>query len=143
MNSEIATHINGKPIYRRSVGILPANKALVNRAKALRRAGVLSEVLFWLQVRNNTFWSIDFDRQRVIGSFIVDFYVKSLGLVVEIDGSSHEDKGESDRERQNFFEDLGLKVYRITDSRVKHNLYTVMAELEEYVIAEFGNLPTK
>ena len=52
MNCEIVTHINDKPIYRRTVGILPANKALVSRAKALRKAGVLSEVLFWQQVRN-------------------------------------------------------------------------------------------
>ena len=143
MNSKILTYINHTPIYRRTVGILPANKALVSRSKALRKAGVLSEVLFWKQVRNNTFWSIDFDRQRVIGSFIVDFYVKSLGLVLEIDGSSHDGKEEYDRERQNFFEDLGLKTYRITDSRVKHNLYTVMTELEQYISAEFGNNPAK
>lgn len=63
MNNEIITHIKGIPIYRQSVGILPANKNLANRARALRKAGVLSEVLFWLQVRNKTFWSIDFDRQ--------------------------------------------------------------------------------
>ena len=131
MNCEIVTHINDKPIYRRTVGILPANKALVSRAKALRKAGVLSEVLFWQQVRNNTFWSIDFDRQRGIGSFIVDFYVKSLGLIIEIDGSSHDGKEEYDGERQKFFEDLGLKVYRVTVSGVKHDLYTIMTELEE------------
>ena len=143
MNYEIVTHINNIPIYRRTVGILPANKAFASRAKALRKAGVLSEVLFWLQVRNNAFWSIDFDRQRVIENFIVDFYVKSLGLVIEIDGSSHDDKEEYDEERQRFLEDLNLKVYRITDSRVKHNLYTIMTELEDYIIAEFGNLAVK
>ena len=143
MNCEIVTYINDKPIYRRSVGILPANKALVNRARALRKAGVLSEVLFWLQVRNNTFWSIDFDRQRVIGNFIVDFYVKSIGLVIEIDGSSHDGKEEFDEDREAFLKDLGLKVYRISDSRVKHNLFTVMAELEHYIIVEFGNITTK
>ncbi len=109
----------------------------------LRKAEILSEILFWKQVRNNTFWSLDFDRQRVIGSFIVDFYVKTLGLVIEIDGSSHDDKQEYDALRQSYFEDLGLKVYRITDSRVKHNLHTIMTELEEYIIAEFGNIPNQ
>ena len=143
MNNEIITHIKGIPIYRQSVGILPANKNLANRARALRKAGVLSEVLFWLQVRNKTFWSIDFDRQRVIGSFIVDFYVKSLGLVIEIDGSSHDGKEEFDEDRETFLKDLGLKVYRIPDSRVKHNLFTVMAELEEYIVSEFGNFSVK
>ena len=113
------------------------------KAKALRKAGVLSEVLFWLQVRNNTFWSIDFDRQRVIGSFIVDFYVKSLGLVIEIDGSSHDGKEEYDTARESFLRNLGLKVYRISNSRIKHNLFTVMQELEEYIALKFGKPSVK
>ena len=125
------------------MGVLPVNKVVSIKAKAFRKAGVLSEVLFWLQVHNNTFWSIDFDRQRVIGSFIVDFYVKSLGLVIEIDGSSHDGKEEYDENRESFLADLGLKVYRISDSRIKHNLFTVMQELEQYIIAEFGELSVK
>lgn len=46
------------------------------------------------------FWKIDFDRQRIIGNYIVDFYVKTLGLVIEIDGSSHENKEEYDQKRE-------------------------------------------
>jgi very-short-patch-repair endonuclease len=140
MKPEIVTYIHEKPIYRRSVGILPRNKALSGRAKALRKAGVLSEVIFWRQVRNNTFWSVDFDRQRIIGSFIVDFYVKSLGLIIEIDGSSHDGKQEYDTMREVFLTNLGLHVYRISDFRVKHDLDNVMKELEHYIIQEFGQL---
>lgn len=138
MKPEIVTYIHEKPIYRRSIGLLPYNKALSDRARALRKAGVLSEVVFWRQVRNSTFWSLDFDRQRIIGSFIVDFYVKSLGLIIEIDGSSHNDKEEYDTMREASFVDLGLKVYRISDFRVKHDLDNVMKELENYIIKKFG-----
>lgn len=138
MKPEIVTYIHEKPIYRRSIELLPYNKALSSRAKALRKVGVLSEVIFWRQVRNNTFWSIDFDRQRIIGSFIVDFYVKSLGLIIEIDGSSHNGKEEYDNMREAFLNDLGLHVYRISDFRVKHDLDNVMKELENYIIQEFG-----
>ncbi|MBD0725683.1 DNA methylase [Flavobacterium sp. L1I52] len=138
MKPEIVTYIHDKPIYRRSIELLPYNKALSGRAKALRKAGVLSEVVFWRQVRNNTFWTIDFDRQRIIGSFIVDFYVKSLGLIIEIDGSSHDDKQEYDDKREEFLTNLGLYVYRISDFRVKHDLDNVMKELENYIIQEFG-----
>ncbi len=63
--------------------------------------------------------------------------------MIEIDGCSHDGKEDYDGNRQIFLESLGLKVHRITDSRVKHNLYTVMAELEEYIISEFGYLPIK
>lgn len=138
MKPEILTYIHEKPIYRRSIGLLPYNKALSGRAKALRKVGVLSEVVFWRQVRNNAFWSVDFDRQRIIGSFIVDFYVKSLGLIIEIDGSSHDDKQEYDTMREEFLNNLGLHVYRISDFRVKHDLDNVMKELENYIIQEFG-----
>ncbi len=32
----------------------------------------------------------DFDRQRPIDNYIVDFYCKDLQLAIEIDGNSHE-----------------------------------------------------
>ena len=138
MKQEILTYINHHSIFRRQVPILPTNQALRNRSRALRKAGVLSEVIFWKQVRAGTFWNIDFDRQRIIGSFIVDFYGKSLGLIIEIDGSSHNGKEEYDAMREQFLIDLGLDVYRISDFRVKHDLTNVMSELENYIIENYG-----
>jgi len=138
MSSEILTIINSKPIYKRNIPILPRNKDLLMRARALRKAGVLSEVIFWRQVRNDTFWKIDFDRQCVIGNFIVDFYVKTLGLIIEIDGSSHDNKEEYDAKREAFLLSFGLKVYRISDFRVKQDLDNVIKELENYIVTEFG-----
>ena len=84
MQEEILTIIHDIPIKRNFVLNLPYNASLKSRAKALRKAGNFSEVVFWKEVRNKSFWNIDFDRQRIIGSFIVDFYVKSLGLIIEI-----------------------------------------------------------
>jgi very-short-patch-repair endonuclease len=52
-----------------------------NRSRSLRKGYVLSEVIFWKQVRNKEFHQIDFDRQKIIGNYIVDFYIKSLGVV--------------------------------------------------------------
>ena len=138
-NREIAAFINGTPIYRNFIDNLPYNINLRSRARALRKAGVLSEVIFWLQVHKGIFWKIDFDRQRIIGNYIVDFYVKTLGLVIEIDGSSHENKEEYDKKREEYLLSLGLKVYRISDLRVKHDLTNVMNELEEYIVLEFGS----
>jgi very-short-patch-repair endonuclease len=84
------------------------------------------------------FWKIDFDRQKIIGDYIVDFYVKTLGLVIEIDGSSHDNKEEYDQKREDYLISLGLKVYKISDLRVKHDLSNVMTELEKYITEEFG-----
>jgi very-short-patch-repair endonuclease len=138
-NREITAYVNGKPIYRNFIENLPYNINLKSRARALRKAGVLSEVIFWLQVHKGIFWKIDFDRQRIIGNYIVDFYVKTLGLVIEIDGSSHNSKEEYDKKTEEYLLSLGLKVYRISDSRIKHDLTNVMNELEEYIVLEFGS----
>jgi len=136
--NEIQTHIHGVPIRRNFVENLPYNPQLKKLLPGKRKAGILSEVLFWKQVRARTFYNIDFDRQRIIGNYIVDFYVKTLGLIIEIDGSSHDEKGIYDGIRQTYLESLGLKVFRISDFDVKHNLTVVMKELENYIIENYG-----
>ena len=135
---EIIAYINGLPVYRNFIENLPYNIKLKSRARALRKAGVLSEVIFWLQVHKEIFWKIDFDRQRIIGNYKVDFYVKTLGLVIEIDGSSHNSKEAYDKKREDYLVSLGLEVYKISDLRVKHDLNNVMLELENYIIEKFG-----
>ena len=138
MEKKLLTHIDGVEIFRRKIELLPKNKELLARSRSLRKGYVLSEVIFWKQVRNKEFHQIDFDRQRIIGNYIVDFHIKSLGVVIEIDGSSHDDKEEEDEKRQNFLESLDLKVYRISDFRIKHDLANVMKELEDYIIEYFS-----
>ena len=134
----VLTHINNQPIYRNFIENLPYNPKLRLLVKDKRKAGILSEVLFWQQVHKRKFYCIDFDRQRIIGNYIVDFYVKTLGLVVEIDGSSHDHKQEYDAKRQAFLENLGLNVYRIPDSDIKKNLGVVMSELEGFIVKTYG-----
>ena len=116
---------------------LPYNPALKERAKALGKAGNFAGVVFWKQVRNWEFWQLDFDRQRVIGNYIVDFYAKSLGLVIEIDGESHNEKEEYDAKRDEFMISIGIRIFRISKLRVLHDLDNVMVELEDYIIQEY------
>lgn len=136
--AEILTTIHDIAIRANYVSNLPYNPMLKQLARDKRKAGILSEVLFWMQVRNNTFHQIDFDRQRVIGNFIVDFYVKALGLVIEIDGSSHDGNQEHDDARQSFLEDYGLKVFRCRDFDVLNHVEHVMIALEDFIINNFG-----
>ncbi len=46
--------------------ILPYNPKLKDRAKELRKAGVLSEVLLWQELKARKFLDLDFDRQKII-----------------------------------------------------------------------------
>jgi len=138
VNNEITTTINNTPILRNFVENLPYNPLLKKLAKEKRKAGILSEVIFWQQVHKGVFYKIDFDRQRIIGNYIVDFYEKTLGLVIEIDGASHNEKQEYDAQRQAYLEKLGLKVYRIGDLDIKKNLQYAMFALETYIVHELG-----
>ncbi len=141
-NKTILTYINNVPIVRNFVENLPYNPSLKQLAKDKRKAGIYSEVLFWQQVHKGTFYKIDFDRQRIIGNYIVDFYVKTLGLIIEIDGSSHDHKAAYDAERQAYLESFGLKMYRISDWDIKRHAVTVMMGLEDYIVKEFGEKRT-
>jgi len=111
---------------------LPYNPKLKERARELRKAGNLSEVLFWNQVKNKQFKGFDFDRQKIIGNYIVDFYCSNCNVVIEIDGSSHDDKQEYDTARDLYLESLGLKVIHISVADVMNNLNAVMSMLIDH-----------
>jgi very-short-patch-repair endonuclease len=111
---------------------LPYNPALKERAKALRRAGNLAEVLLWNQLKRKQFGGLDFDRQKIIGNYIVDFYCAEKSVVIEVDGSSHDDKAEYDAQRNAFLMGLDLMVIHLRDGDVKGNLSGVMDFLRSH-----------
>jgi threonyl-tRNA synthetase len=108
---------------------LPYNPKLKERAAELRKAGNLSEVLFWDQVKNSKLLDLDFERQKIVGNYIVDFYCPELGLVIEIDGESHDFKGKYDVEREKYLIDLGLKVVHFADIDIKKAMDQVLESL--------------
>ena len=97
----------------------------------------MAEIAFWLQVHRKMFHGLDFDRQKVIGNYIVDFYVKKLGLVVEIDGGSHNEKMDYDTQRDNYLENLGLKVFRTTDYDVLQHVNLVLEDLRDFIVEHY------
>jgi len=111
---------------------LPFNPNLRGRAKELRKAGNLSEVLLWKQFHKRKFKGYDFDRQKIIGNYIVDFYCLDCGVIIEVDGSSHDGKEEYDNEREWYFTKLGLTVIRIQASDVLNRLDEVMQMLNNH-----------
>ena len=110
---------------------LPYNPKLKERARELRRAGNLSEVLLWNQLKKGQLNGFDFDRQKIIGNYIVDFYCAQMQWVIEVDGSSHDDKAEYDAQRDAFLESLGLLVIHVLDMDVKTNLAGVVHMLQD------------
>ncbi len=111
---------------------LPFNPALKGRAKALRKAGVLHEALLWLELKNKKLNGLDFDRQKIIGNYIVDFYCAEKSAVIEVDGSSHDSKQDEDSLRDEFLNSLGLSVIRILARDVLENLQGVVGFLKDH-----------
>jgi very-short-patch-repair endonuclease len=111
---------------------LPFNPALRDKAKALRKAGLLHETLLWLELKNKKLSGLDFDRQKIIGNHIVDFYCAEKAVVIEVDGSSHDGKQLEDAHRDEYLHSLGLTVIRLLAKDVLQNLAGVVVFLQNH-----------
>ena len=103
----------------------PYNKQLKNLARANRHAGNLPEALLWYELKQKKL-GVSFTRQTPIGNYIADFYCREKDLVIEIDGSSHDNKYEYDTERDEYMKKIGITVLRISDKDVKHDISNVL-----------------
>ena len=112
---------------------LPVNKSLRLRARELRKNSTLSEVLLWNVLKQKRANGLDFDRQKVIGNYIVDFYCAKLKLVIEVDGDSHNDKYAYDANRDKYLRSLGLTVLHIEDLDVKFRIDSVIYSIETMI----------
>jgi very-short-patch-repair endonuclease len=119
-----------------SKNFLPYNPKLKENSKALRKGGILSEVILWKELRADQFNGYSFYRQKPILNYIVDFYCKELNLVIEIDGFSHESDEAIQyyKERDRQMAVLGLRVLRVSDSEVKKNLQSVLSRIGDFTL---------
>ena len=74
---------------------------------------------------------VNVNRQRKIKEYIVDFYVSSARLVIEIDGSQHfePDAKEKDAKRDSDLHAMGIKVLRYTNLDVNKNFDSVCMDI--------------
>lgn len=77
----------------------------------------------------------DFDRQKPIDQFIVDFYCKSLALAIEIDGAAHDSEAarEYDQARQARLEGFGIKFLRFREEAVRQNPHVVCLTIAQWI----------
>ena len=121
------------------------NKNLREYARELRTETVSkAEKKLWKQLLSRKQTGIRFLRQRPILYFIVDFFAPELGLIIEIDGNSHFNKGDYDKRRQDKLEALGYTFIRFSEGDVIHNYdeihtqiyHVIHCLLEEKTIAK-------
>ena len=94
------------------------NKKLIPNAKTLRKNMTKEERHLWYDFLKEL--PVMVHRQKVIGPYIVDFYIASIKMVIELDGSQHYEKDGllADYERDAYLNSRGITVQRYANSDV-------------------------
>lgn len=101
--------------------------------KQLRKNPVEAEAILWSRLKNKQQNSIRFRRQASIGRYVVDFYSPRAKLVIELDGSTHDDNEARtyDHIREQFLKSLGLRILRFKNEEVRSNLSNVLRTIQD------------
>jgi very-short-patch-repair endonuclease len=116
--------------------IIPYTPQALERAKQLRKNMTYSEVKLWMELRNGGMMGYDFDRQKPMLNYIVDFYCKDLGLAIEVDGIT-QDNGKAiikDEIRQEEIEIYGVRFLRFNALDVVRDMKNVLREIENWIL---------
>jgi len=106
---------------------------LQKRAAEMRRNPTEPEKRLWRHLSNSQLAGHKFRRQAVIGPFIADFLCPQSGLIVEVDGDTHD--GTKDRLRDDWLGEHGYHVVRVTNLDVMANIEGVMRVIASAVNA--------
>jgi very-short-patch-repair endonuclease len=90
-------------------------------AKKLRKDMTEAEGKLWSALRSRRFENFKFRRQVPIGKYIADFVCLERRLIVEVDGSQHEDS-DNDKVRDNWLKSQDFHVLRFRN----HDIYVAL-----------------
>ena len=111
------------------------NYKMLGTARALRRNLTPQENRLWYVFLRD--YPIKIYKQRIIESFVVDFYCAEARLVIELDGSQHyTEQGKAyDEERSQILREYGLKVLRFSNREVEQQFDAVCEKIHQEVQA--------
>ena len=109
---------------------LPRNTSLLKHARSLRKEMTKEERHLWFDFLRD--YPVKIYKQKIIGSFIVDFYCHQAKLVIELDGSQHYmgDGPKLDQKRTEELKKLGLHTLRFSNLDVNQNFDGVCSAID-------------
>ena len=113
--------------------MIPKDDSKLERARTLRKEMPPQERHLWYDFLRH--YPVKIYKQRIIGSYIVDFYCASAKLVIELDGSQHyEEYGKNyDANRTSYLESLGLSVVRFSNADINVRFQSVCEYLDALI----------
>lgn len=96
-----------------------AHPILFERAKNFRANSTEAEKLLWERLSGKQL-GFKFRRQHPLDSFVVDFYCHSGKLVIELDGTSHDndETARKDEERDDILSTYSIRILRFRNDEV-------------------------
>jgi cyclase len=108
-----------------------ASKEIFQRATELRNRETHAEDILWGYLKTKPL-GFKFRRQHPYANYILDFYCHQLKIVIEVDGSIHNEEEviKRDIERQTVLEENGLQMVRFKNEEVERKLESVILKIE-------------
>ncbi len=105
------------------------NQNLTEYARRLRKNMTKEERHLWYDFLKDLPMMVH--RQKVIGNYIVDFYIAEAKIAVELDGGQHfEEAGmRADEVRDAHLNSLGISVLRYANSDIHRNFMGVCQDI--------------
>ena len=96
-------------------------------AKKNKQYPTEAERLLWEYLRGKQLW-FKFNRQHIVGDYIVDFICVERALVIEVDGGYHSEyeQMQRDEHRTEHLRQMGLRVIRFSNEDIFENIENVL-----------------
>jgi len=103
--------------------------SLTRNSQKLRKNMTKEEKHLWYDFLKQL--PVTVNRQRKIGKYIVDFYISSHKIVIELDGSQHYEPENKERDtiRDGELANYGIRVLRYTNYEINSNFDGVCTDI--------------
>ena len=109
------------------------NGKLTSNAKCLRREMTKEERHLWYDFLKQL--PVTVHRQKVLGNYIVDFYIAAEKIVIELDGSQHYEDAhrQKDQQRDACLQQMGCTVLRYSNADVNQRFRGVCDDIWNHI----------
>ncbi len=104
-----------------------------DNSRNLRKNMTDVEQMLWAKVRGRQLQGFHFRWQHPIGDYIIDFICLELKLIIELDGSQHQDQQQYDMNRSQWLQTKGFELLRFWNSDILDNFDGVMQTIYSYL----------